>query len=183
MASYLPKTVTVCAENPGSDLVQLEEHGSNTGLIELSTPGVTLNEPGPTGIADGDSFVTASEHRPESSKANNATSSNRGNLVQDVGPEDDKSQAECLAAFEDIQDALCKQLYQLQLTQSKAVSFLYATIPHYTCLPLYLPGTNFALPCRRTSNPDSKKERQKPICCFPPLPSSTLSPASAIFSR
>lgn len=128
MASSLPKTATVCAENPGSDLVQLEEHGSNTGLVALNTQRVTLTEPGPTDIADDDSFITASEHCPDSSTANNAIKSNRSNLVQDVGVEDYKSQAERLAAFQDIKDALCKQLHQLQLTQSKAVSYPYAMI-------------------------------------------------------
>lgn len=130
MASSLPKTVTVCAEDHGSDLVQLEEHDSNTGLVALNTQRVTLNEPGPTDVADDDSFITASEHCPDSSTANKAIKSNRRNLVQDVGLEDYKSQAKCLAAFQDIEDALCKQLHQLQLTQSKAVSYPYVKISH-----------------------------------------------------
>ncbi|KAM0463160.1 hypothetical protein ACHAPV_003287 [Trichoderma viride] len=110
----------VCAENLGSDLVQPGEHGSNTELMAPNTQGVTLNAPGPTDIADGVSFITASEHWLEHPTTNNATGSNRSNLVQNDGLENYKSQAECLAAFQDIEDALCKQLHQLQLTQSKA---------------------------------------------------------------
>ncbi|KAM0522502.1 hypothetical protein ACHAPE_002093 [Trichoderma viride] len=120
MASSLSKRDTVCAEHPGSDLVQLEEHGSHTDLIAPNTHGVTLNGPGPTDIADGDSFITASEHCLEHPTANNAIQSNRSDLVQNDGLENHKSQAECLAAFQGIEHDLCTQLHQLQLTQSKA---------------------------------------------------------------
>ncbi|PON27180.1 hypothetical protein TGAM01_v204129 [Trichoderma gamsii] len=120
MASSPSKRETVCTKHPGSDLVQLEEHGSNIDLMAPNTQGVTLNESGPTDIADGDSFITASEHCLEHPTANNAIQSNRSDLVQNDRAENYKSQAECLAAFQVIENALCTHLHQLQLTQSKA---------------------------------------------------------------
>ncbi|KAK1241265.1 hypothetical protein MKX08_001239 [Trichoderma sp. CBMAI-0020] len=109
-----------CAENPGADLVQPGEHGSHTELMAPNTQGVTMKGPGPTDVADGDPFITASGSCPELPTANNAIDGKRSTPVQNNGRGNYKSQAECLAAFKDIEDALCKQLHQLQLTQSKA---------------------------------------------------------------
>lgn len=59
------------------------------------------------------SSITASEHCSEHPTADNAIESNRSNLVQNDGLENYKSQAKSLAAFQDIENALRKQLYQL----------------------------------------------------------------------
>ncbi|KAL7894445.1 hypothetical protein HDV63DRAFT_390821 [Trichoderma sp. SZMC 28014] len=52
------------------------------------------------------SFITASENCSGSSTANNATNSNRSNLVPNDNLESFKSQAKCLAAFE-TSETLC----------------------------------------------------------------------------
>jgi hypothetical protein len=125
------KPWTVCTNNTSTQLVQLEEYGSNIELMEPKTQRVTLNEPGPTDIAEGQSFITASEHCREHLTTNSAVDSNRSKLVQNDRTENYKSQAECLAVFQDIGHVLCKQLHQLQLTIYEAVSYPRAMIPHF----------------------------------------------------
>ncbi|KAL6904167.1 hypothetical protein GGI43DRAFT_432790 [Trichoderma evansii] len=120
---------SVCRENLGLDLVQPEEHGSNTELFGPNTHCVTLNEPSIEEISDGESFITASDWCLGNS-TNSAIESNRSNLVQNDYLENHKNQAECLTVFQDIEDVLCKQLHQLQLTLFEAVSYPHAMIPH-----------------------------------------------------
>lgn len=119
----------VCLESSASDLVQLEQHGSNTDFIEPETHRVILNKPGTADISDGESFITAPEYLLRHS-TNSAIESNRSHLVQNGPIESYKEQAEGLAIFQDIKHALCKQLHQLQLTIFEAVSYPHATIPH-----------------------------------------------------